>query len=473
MWAIVALLVVYVLIPVAMYLISPKELGREELDKQKEAVVMVLGDLGRSPRMNYHALSIAKCGYKVHLCGYRETDLMREVAEHPMIEVHEIATTARKPGETYLVFAVRKVVHQHVTLFQLLKRFRGVVFLVVQTPPAIPMLGMARFFKMFMSPSTKLVIDWHNLGYSILALRLGKTHMFVKLYRQYEKWIGRRAFIHLTVTVGLGQFLRSSFGMSGRRIMPLYDRPAVQFRLLSEADKKAVRTKHSAEIFDNMQPGERIIVTSTSYTPDENLDTLFDALQQYSQQLEKQTHVSSSQRDNQSGSRLPPIRVIITGKGPLRPKVQKQIAELEESESMPGVSFRMPWLPYEDYPSVLGVADIGVSLHESSSGYDLPMKALDMFGCGVPVVSVNYPCISELIKDNVNGMVVDDAEQMSRALVSILTKPAVQNNLRRGAVRESREKWDTNWTLKLGPLFGVGKYREMGPDEHDSSSDED
>lgn len=32
--------------------------------------VVVLGDIGRSPRMTYHALSIAKHGGKVNLIGY-------------------------------------------------------------------------------------------------------------------------------------------------------------------------------------------------------------------------------------------------------------------------------------------------------------------------------------------------------------------------------------------------------------------
>jgi beta-1,4-mannosyltransferase len=32
--------------------------------------VLVLGDIGRSPRMTYHALSIAKHGGKVNLIGY-------------------------------------------------------------------------------------------------------------------------------------------------------------------------------------------------------------------------------------------------------------------------------------------------------------------------------------------------------------------------------------------------------------------
>jgi len=40
-------------------------------NKSKRVAVLVLGDIGRSPRMQNHAVSLAKAGWKVDLIGFR------------------------------------------------------------------------------------------------------------------------------------------------------------------------------------------------------------------------------------------------------------------------------------------------------------------------------------------------------------------------------------------------------------------
>ena len=50
---------------------------------------------------------------------------------------------------------------------------------MVKNPPSIPSLALAWLVGKLRG--SKVIIDWHNLGYSILALNLGSDHMFVRL----------------------------------------------------------------------------------------------------------------------------------------------------------------------------------------------------------------------------------------------------------------------------------------------------
>jgi hypothetical protein len=45
---------------------------------EKHAFIVVLGDIGRSPRMNYHSLSLAKLGYTVSIIGYNGLNKIKE-----------------------------------------------------------------------------------------------------------------------------------------------------------------------------------------------------------------------------------------------------------------------------------------------------------------------------------------------------------------------------------------------------------
>lgn len=64
--------ILYLSIPLVMLFLQwfNQRNDSKRLNQRERAIVLVLGDLGRSPRMLYHAQSLAKGGLDVDLCGY-------------------------------------------------------------------------------------------------------------------------------------------------------------------------------------------------------------------------------------------------------------------------------------------------------------------------------------------------------------------------------------------------------------------
>lgn len=62
---------------------------------------------------------------------------------------------------------------------------------------------------------------------------------------------------------------------------------------------------------------------------------------------------------------MPKIFVVITGKGPLK---EFYLEKISKTTHMQNVQILTVWLESEDYPKLLASADLGVSLHTSTSG---------------------------------------------------------------------------------------------------------
>lgn len=451
--------------------------------------VIVLGDIGRSPRMQYHALSIARAGGKVDLIGYHgEEEKLQAIAPsavlirglesevHPEISSHPHITIVPIPPHPsylqtsnkllFLLFAPLKVLFQVVSLWWILA-YRtipskwllvqvGYLFAfsrteemlsngIMQNPPSIPTLAIASLVCFLRQ--TKMVIDWHNFGYTILALKLGDNHPLVRLSRLYERAFCRSAVAHYCVTKAMASVLRKDFEIE-TPVLPLHDRPASHFHpVVDEQERKQflLALPEAAPLHDEIKEGKaEVIVSSTSWTPDEDFSLLIDALCRYSE-------VSSTSKPH-----LPAILAIITGKGPQRDMYVEHISKLEKDGKLSKVVIRTAWLSTGDYARLLASASLGVSLHTSSSGVDLPMKVVDMFGSGLPVVGWSkFEAWPELVTEGVNGKGFGSSNELAEQLIGLFGIPNELRKLRSGAQDASSYRWDDEWAPIAGKLFGL------------------
>ncbi|XP_036876763.1 chitobiosyldiphosphodolichol beta-mannosyltransferase isoform X3 [Manis javanica] len=335
-------------------------------------------------------------------------------------------------------------------------------YIFLQNPPGLPAIAICWFVGCLCG--SKLVTDWHNYGYSILGLGHGPRHCLVLLAKWYEKICGRLSHLNLCVTNAMREDLAENWGI---RAVTVYDKPASffketpldlqhqlfvklgrtysAFRARSEpldpASERSAFTEQDARSGTVTHLGGRpaLLVSSTSWTEDEDFSILLAALEKFEQLI-------------LDGENLPSLVCVITGKGPLK----EYYSRLIDQKCFQHIQVCTPWLEAEDYPLLLGSADLGVCLHKSSSGLDLPMKVVDMFGCCLPVCALDFQCLHELVKHEENGLVFEDSEELAAQLQMLFSKfpdPAGKLNQFRKNLQESEQlRWDESWKQTVLPL---------------------
>jgi beta-1,4-mannosyltransferase len=421
-----------------------------------QVTIVVLGDVGRSPRMQYHALALASSLAEVNLIGYAGSVPHRAVREHAHITCHFLPPPwlprqQRLPRLLFLGYALLQVLSQcYRLLWVLLFVVPRPDFVLIQNPPAIPTLFVALLAARMRA--AKLVIDWHNFAYTMLALKVGQHHPAVRLARWYEHVMGRRADAHFCVSRAMQAELRKNWGLWD--VSVLYDRPAAVFaptplpvqrdlfrRLPGDASFPLVGYRPDA----SDRPA--LVVSSTSWTADEDFSILLDAVCHCEALIRRRAEELPDRP-------FPHVYILITGKGPLRESYEERIARL----ALCKIHLRTLWLSAEDYPLLLGAADLGLCLHKSSSGLDLPMKVADMFGSGLPVCALDYgPCLAELVRHGENGLVFSTSEQLATQLYDLfLSFPSdtpLLDHLQRNAVASGRRRWLEGWKMEAQPVF--------------------
>ena len=182
--------------------------------RARSAIVLVLGDFGRSPRMMYHALSLVQHGYETYVVAYGDTPPISALldasinraadlgkagdgnanagsAQH--VHTSEVTDQQRSNDSAFkchfhylsslktilslpLPWPIRaaiRLAHQCIAVLWIIWVTVSVhtEYIIVQTPPAIPTLFLVQVAAMI--SGSKVVVDWHNTGWSVLKQRVG------------------------------------------------------------------------------------------------------------------------------------------------------------------------------------------------------------------------------------------------------------------------------------------------------------
>jgi beta-1,4-mannosyltransferase len=239
----------------------------------------------------------------------------------------------------------------------------------------------------------------------MIAMKFGPNHYVTRIARWYEQRYGKVAYAHMCVTESMHKELETNWQTEGK-IMTVRDKPQSDFKRLTidlvhrhftfslKMLEESIRATPEGEDFlgkyndaklgtlltdadkDGLliwrQDRPKLIVSSTSWTEDEDFSILLKAVELY--------EAAAKPSD-------PRLLFVITGNGPQKEHYLEKIKNMTFNKTR----IITAWLETGDYPLLLGSADLGVSLHKSSSGMDLPMKVVDMFGCGLPACAVSFP----------------------------------------------------------------------------------
>jgi len=392
--------------------------------------------------MQYHAESLLTLGWHVEFVGYRGSKPLTSLVEAEKsgrLRFHYLATpkdlSRRSPLQFLLIAGLRSISQMFSLLCILVVRCRSAKAVLCQTPPAMPVLAVVHFARCL--TRSRLLLDWHNTSSSILAGKRGETSHIVKMMQIYERTMARIPARHLVVSEALQELLSKGWKANGP-IQVLRDRPHARFKLLSE--EEAERFLTSVGLATAGEPSGRSLrlVSSTSWTEDEDFGVLLEALRTYDRMAD-------------ADASLAHLSIFISGKGPLLDSFVEKLAASKFRHSI----VRTLWLEPQDYPRLLGSCDAGFSLHRSKWRLDLPMKIADMFGAGLPVIALGYPALRELVRDGCNGLIIETSEDLAAAIAR-LQSGTLRDDMRTHVLNEygrNRKRWEDEWRNTVLPLL--------------------
>jgi len=403
--------------------------------------ILVLGDLGRSPRMLNHAIALASDGAQVSLAGYQETPLPPAVSSNPRIRIYRIHGLSRaaegSPRLWFLAITGLRVAWLAVqALWLLLARTPRPGALLVQNPPSLPTLPVGWLAARLRG--SRFIVDWHNFGYAMLAARLGSSHGIVRMAKACERIWGRRADANFCVSTAMRRALIGELGLPAAAVVR--DNPLELLPRLPIASRTVAARRVLARLGISLPETAALAICPTSWTLDEDMDLLLEGLREWDQQ----SPASPSIR----------LFLLITGRGPLRASFEARLSSIHWKR----VTLRTAFLDPSTYRELLGTAHVGLCMHRSASGVDLPMKVVELLGARTPACVLDYgACLAEQIQPGRTALTFRNSRELAERIDEVLEGfpdalhrlEQMQHDIETCCV----ETWQQTWACEAAPIL--------------------
>lgn len=351
-----------------------------------------------APDINHRSSS----DYHVSLVGYDGEDTISVLNNQPSVSIYRLPVWDLPSLRSIAVLhAVAKGLALFLSVLHRLWCLPRFQLIIIQNPPCLPALVAAIIVSWF--SGCRIVLDWHNLGFAMFQERLGERHLLVRAAKLLECLLASFATHHICVSRAMKDWLAEHFNV---RATVLYDRPPALF----SRGAVSVRERHElllrlnlteASLFPvspvlgdaecgagvagcvdgvssiqtttaqcagdevrlrTVQERVGLLMSCTSWTPDEDFTILLRALLVVEQQLQllhqEQLHLEHQQgplaiaAQGQHGFRR--LAVVVTGKGPMKAAFEASVAAMT-AQGLLGryVAVRTAWLATGDYPALL------------------------------------------------------------------------------------------------------------------------
>lgn len=368
----------------------------------KTALLFSFSDIGKNERMlRYSKHLVTKKNMKVILVGYDISDIPKKIKKLPNLSIRYIFP----------------FLYKRYFLQTLLWPFQFIYYL-------IQMIGIAVNIS-----SLNLVISTTTFYFieTICGIIVSKIHHSILIYdisifswydHQITSFITKKLFSYGNFLICPTHSIEVVLKLAGFRPFMIPNAPDSDLNFVTE------KVRNKLFNFLNVDENSFFITVPISEFDHDKIDALENAAN-YLKRYRK------------------PITFIVFGSGKLQEKFKDNINKIK----IKNIDLKFFPFQYDIYPSVLSAFDIGIYFPESEFVLEISPRLLEMAASGIPIIAFRFGCVNEIVKENVNGIVLNNINELGSKLKEIIINKSVdlQSLRRSSALEDMNHKADELW----------------------------